>query len=152
MIGRFSNSRTIIGRLLVRSSMVDWGMIGRFSNSMVNNRSSMVARSGMMNNRGSMVGRSGMVNNRGSMVDNRGSMVARSMVNSWGMIHWSSMVNSRSMIHRSSMIGRNSSRSMDSCHWFLIASIAMNTLGGSMRLAADRCMVSTMRFVNSMAY
>merc|ERR1719402_1389069 len=85
---------------------------------------------------------------RSCMVDNRGSMVAGSSM----MHNRCSMMNSWRMINRSSMVGRNGSRGMDSCYFLLITSIAMNTLGGSMRLAADRCMVSTMGFVYSMAY
>merc|ERR1719312_365895 len=103
----------------------------------MNNRSSMNNRCSMhnrgMNNRSSM-------NNRG-MMNNRGSMDNRSMVNNRGMI-------SRSMVGR----GRKSSRCMNSSYRLLISiSISMNTLGGSMGLAADSSMNSTMGLVDSMA-
>merc|ERR1719312_2246809 len=108
----------------------------------MNNRSSMNNRCSMhnrgMNNRSSM-------NNRG-MMNNRGSMDNRSMVNNRGMI-------SRSMVGRG-MIGRSrkSSRCMNSSYRLLISiSISMNTLGGSMGLAADSIMNSTMGLVDSMA-
>merc|ERR1711962_1143634 len=104
---------------------------------------------GMVNNRSSMDNRSSMMDNRGSMMDNRG------MVDNRGNISGSTVDNRSSMVNRgSSMIGRSreSSRGMDSSHRLLITiSISMNTLGSSMRLAADSCMNSSMGFVDSMA-
>jgi len=101
------------------------------------------------NNRGVIRGR-GMVNNRGvirssGMVDNRGVIGGRGMVDNRGMVSRCSMVGRGWGI--TNMVG-NSSRSMDSSHCLLITSISMDSLRGSVGLAGNTGMISTMGLVD----
>jgi len=127
------------GVAISRGGMVDNGSVGNDGGGM----------HGVGNNRGVIRGR-GMVNNRGvirssGMVDNRGVIGGRGMVDNRGMVSRGSMVGRGWGI--SNMVG-NSSRSMDSSHCLLITSISMDSLRGSVGLAGNAGMISTMGLVD----
>jgi len=127
------------GVTISRGGMVDNGSVGNDGGGV----------HGVGNNRGVIWGR-GMVNNRGvirssGMVDNRGMVRSRGMVDNRGMVSRGSMVGRGWGI--SNMVG-NSSRSMDSSHWLLITSISMDSLRGSVGLAGNAGMISTMGLVD----
>jgi len=139
------------GVAISRGGMVDNGSVGNDGGGV----------HGVGNNRGVIWGR-GMVNNRGvirssGMVDNRGMVRSRGMVDNRGVIGGRGMVDNRGMVSRGSMVCRgwgisnmvgNSSRSMDSSHCLLITSISMDSLRGSVGLAGNAGMISTMGLVD----
>ena len=127
------------GVAISRGGMVDNGSVGNDGGGM----------HGVGNNRGVIRGR-GMVNNRGvirssGMVDNRGVIGGRGMVDYRGVVSRGSMVSCGWGI--TNMVG-NSSRSMDSSHCLLITSISMDSLRGSVGLAGNTGMISTMGLVD----
>jgi len=127
------------GVAISRGGMVDNGSVGNDGGGV----------HGVGNNRGVIWGR--------SMVNNRGVIRSRGMVDNRGMVRSRGMVDNRGMVSRGSMVGRgwgitnmvgNSSRSMDSSHLLLITSISMDSLRGSVGLAGNAGMISTMGLVD----